>query len=70
MVSPSTQPEDPPTSLYLQICVLILMQLNMCVVCGSVLHRGHSGDGYLSASILFKYDCMRWHLFVLSLERV
>ena len=28
------------------ICVFILVQLNKCVVaCGSVLQRGHGGDG-------------------------
>ena len=26
-------------------------------VCCSDLLRGHSGDGYLSSSILFKYEC-------------
>ena len=36
-------------------CVLIFVQLNMCVVvCGSALHRGHSGEGCISASIVFK----------------
>ena len=47
----------------------MFVQLNKCVaVCGSVLQRGHSGNGYLS--ILFKYE-RRWgHLFVLSWARV
>ena len=33
-------------------------------VCCSDLQRGHSGDGYLSSSILFKYECSMGHLFV------
>ena len=41
----------------------MFVQLNKCVVCGSVLQRGHSGDG---SSILFKYERSRRHLFVLS----
>ena len=42
-------------------------QLTTCVcVCGSVLQRGHSGDGCLTSSILFKYERGRGHLFVLS----
>ena len=46
-------------------------QLNKCVVvCGSVLQRRHSDDGFLTSSILFKYECSRGHLFVLSLARV
>ena len=46
-------------------------QLNKCVVvCGSVLQRGHSGDGCLTSSILFKYERSRGHLFVLSWARV
>ena len=32
--------------------------------------RGHSGDGCLSSSILFKYERSVGHLFVLSLARV
>ena len=44
--------------------------LNMCVVvCGSVLQRGHSGDGCLNSSILFKYERSQGHLFVLSWAR-
>ena len=35
-------------------------------MCGSVLQRGHSGDGRLCSSILFKYECRVGHLFVLS----
>ena len=46
--------------------VFILVQLNKCVVCGSDLQRGHSGDGCLSSSILFIYERSRGHLFVLS----
>ena len=35
-----------------------LVQLNKCVVvCGSVLQMGHSGDGCLSSTIVFKYEC-------------
>ena len=41
-------------------------QLNECVLCGSVLQRGHSGD----SSIVFKYERSRGHLFVLSWTRV
>ena len=44
----------------------MFVQLNKCVVCGSVLQRGHSGDEYLTSSILFKYERSRGHLFVLS----
>ena len=48
-------------------CVFILVQLNKRVaVCGSVLQRGHNGDGSLSLSILFKYECRVGHLLVLS----
>ena len=47
-------------------CVLILVQLNKCVVCGSDLQMRHSSDGCLSATILFKYECWMRHLFVLS----
>ena len=47
------------------------MQLNKCVVvCGSDLQRGHRGDGCLSSSILFKYERIMGHLFVLSWARV
>ena len=39
----------------------------MCVVmCGSDMQRGHSGDGCLTSSILFKHERSRGHLFVLS----
>ena len=48
----------------------MLVQLKKCVVCGSDLQRGHSGDGCLSSSILFKYECSRGHFFVLSWARV
>ena len=46
------------------------MQLNKCVVYGSVLQRGHSGDGCLTSSILFKYERSRGHLIVLSWARL
>ena len=45
-------------------------QLNKCVVCGSVLQRGHSGDGCLTSSILFRYELSSGHLFVLRWARV
>ena len=49
----------------------MFVQLNKCVVvCGSVLQRGHSGDGCLTSLILFKYEHSRGHLFVLSWARV
>ena len=49
----------------------MLVQLNKCdVVCGSDLQRGHSSDGYLTSSNLFKYERSRGHLFVLSCGRV
>ena len=49
----------------------MFVQLNKCVVvCGSVLKRGHSGDGCLTSSILFKYERSRGHLFVLRCARV
>ena len=52
-------------------CVLILVQLNKCVVVyGSVLHSGHSGGRSLYSSILFKYECRVGHLFVLCCARV
>ena len=45
----------------------MLVQLNKCgVECGSDLQRGHSGDGCLSSSILFKYKNSMGHVFVLS----
>ena len=44
----------------------MFVQLNKCVVCGSVLQRGHSGDGCLISLILFKYEHSMGHLFVLS----
>ena len=45
----------------------MLVHFNKCVVvCGSDLQGGHSGDGCLSSSILFKYESSRGHLFVLS----
>ena len=49
----------------------MLLQLNKCVVvCGSDLQREHSGDGYLTSSILYKYERSREHLFGLSWARV
>ena len=49
----------------------MFVQLNECVVlCGSVLQREHSGDGWLTSSILFKYERSRGHLFVLSWARI
>ena len=51
--------------------VFMKVQLNKCVgVCGSDLLRGHSGDGCLSSSILFKYERSRGHVFVLRWARV
>ena len=49
----------------------MLVQLNKCaIVCDSNLQRGHSGDGCLTSSNLFKYE-RRWgHLFVMSWARV
>ena len=47
------------------------MHFNKCVVvCGSYLQRGHSGDGCLTSSILFKYERGMGHLFVLSWAKV
>ena len=48
-------------------CVFMLVQLNKCVVCGSDLQKGHSGEGCLSTSILlksilFKYERSRGYL--------
>ena len=51
-------------------CMLILVPLNKCVVCGFVFQRGHGSDGCLSSSILFKYDSRVGHLFVLSWAKV
>ena len=49
----------------------MFLQLKTCgVVCGSVLQRGHSGDGCLTSSILLEYARSRGHLFVLSWARV
>ena len=47
----------------------MMVQLNE-QVCGSDLKRGHSGDGCLTSSILFKYERSMGHLFVLSWARV
>ena len=46
------------------------MQLNKCVVCGSVLQRGNSGDGRLTPSTSFKHERSRGHLPVPSRARV
>ena len=43
-------------------CVFILVQLTKCIVCGSDQQRGHSGDGCLFLSILFKYESSRGNL--------
>ena len=49
----------------------MLVQLTKCVVvCSSVLQRGHSDDGPLSSSIMFKYESSSGHLFVRSWDRV
>ena len=40
------------------------------ILCVVLFCRGHSGDGYLYLSILFKYDCRVGHLFVLSWTKV
>ena len=49
----------------------MFVQFNKCVVvCGSVLQRGHSGDGCLTSAILFKYGRSRGHLVVLSWDSV
>ena len=51
--------------------MFLWVQLNKCVVvCGSVLQRGHSGDGGLSSSIFCNYESRVGHLFVLSWARV
>ena len=47
----------------------MLVQLNKCVVCGSDLQRGHSGDCCLSSSILFRYESSRGHFLFLQLLR-
>ena len=40
--------------------VLIMVQLNKCNVCHSVVHMGHSVDGCLSVSILFRFERGMW----------
>ena len=51
-------------------CVFQLVQVNKCVVgCGYDLQMGHSGDGCLSSSILFKYESSRGHFWFLHLIR-
>ena len=39
-------------------------------MCDSVLQRGHSSDGCLTSSILFKYERSRGYLCVLSWDSV
>ena len=50
--------------------VRMWVQLKRCVSCVWMLQRGHSGDGYVLASILCKYDLRKGDLFVLSWARV
>ena len=51
-------------------CVLMLVQLNKCVVVrGSDWEKGHSGDGCLSSSIWFKYESSMGHFWFLYLSR-
>ena len=50
--------------------MFMLVQFNKCIVCGSVLQRGHTGDGCLSSLILFKYESRMGHLFLLRCARV
>ena len=40
------------------------------MLCMCVLQRGHSADGCVLASTLYKYDLRKGDLFVLSLARV
>ena len=74
MVVPSIQPTGAPPPRETSTNpspLVVLVQLNKCVVVyGSDLQRGHSGDGCLTLSILFKYERSRGHLFVLSWARV
>ena len=49
-------------SLYLKTGVIYSLRTYF----SSVLQRGHSGDGCLFSSILFKCECRRGHLFVPS----
>ena len=66
----SLPPREPSTNPWPLVCVFMLVQLNKCViVCGSDLQRGHSGDGCLSSSILFKYENSRGHFWFLHLIR-
>ena len=76
----STHFSFPPEAAYLHPsavmirCIAIKMAaltsgseiLNKCVVCVLVLKMGHSADGCLSSSILFKFSCRVGHLFVLN----
>ena len=43
--------------------------LTSVLLCVVLICRGHIGDGWLSSSILFKYERSRGHLFVLSEAR-
>ena len=49
---------------------MICVQLNKYVVCGSVLQRGHTGDGCLAASILSKHERRMGLLLVLVWPRI
>ena len=54
----------------LELCVYV-GAVNKCgVVCGSDLQREHSGDEWLSSSILLKYESSMGSLFVLRWTRV
>ena len=46
------------------------VQLKRCGSCLWMLQRGHSGDGCVLASTLYKYDLRKGDLFVLSWTRV
>ena len=50
--------------------VRMRVQLKRCVLCVWRLQRGHSGDGFVLASTLCKYDLRKKDLFVLSWARV
>ena len=41
----------------------------MCCCVWFCFAKGHSGNGCLSSSILFKYECRVGHLFTLSWSR-
>ena len=46
--------------------MLILVQLNKCVVCGTVFQRGYSSDGCFICIDLFRYEHRMGHVFVLG----